>query len=63
LLIAAADPQEDGQRYEGDTTDTYSGGTKNRTDDGWRDSASSKTDLIILSTVGVSDLNDAGDVL
>lgn len=63
MLIAAADPEEDGERDESDTTNTSDDTTDDGTNDGRRDGTFSKTDLIILSAVGVSDLNDAGDDL
>jgi hypothetical protein len=63
LLIAAADPEKDGERDDGDTGYTSNDATDDGTDDGRRDRAPSKTDLIVLSTVGVCDLNDARDNL
>lgn len=63
MLIAAADPEEDGKRDESDTTNASNDTADDGTDDGRRDGAFSKTDLITLRTVGVSDLNDARDDL
>jgi hypothetical protein len=59
LLIAAADPEEDGQSDDGDATDTSHHTTNDRTDDGGRVGPSSKADLIVLGTVGVPNLDDA----
>ena len=58
LLIATADPEEDSQRDEGDTTDTSHDTTDDGTDDGRRVVASSKADIIRLGTVVSPDLNN-----
>ena len=59
VLIAAADPEEDGQRDEGNTAHAPYDTADNRADDGWRIGTSSKANLIIVGTIGVCNLNDA----
>lgn len=58
LLIATADPEEDSQRDEGNTTDASHDTTDDGTDDGRWVGASSKTDIIRLGTAGSPNLND-----
>jgi len=57
LLIATADPEEDGQRNEGNTTNASHDTTDDGTDDGRRVGASSKANIIRLGTVSPN-LND-----
>jgi len=58
LLIATADPEEDGQRDEGNTADTSHDTADDGTDDGRRVGASSKADIVRLGTAGSPNLND-----
>jgi len=57
-LVVAADPKEDGQRDEGNTTDTSNDTANDGTNDGRRVGASSEADLIRLGSIGISNLND-----
>lgn len=59
MLVAAADPEKDGQRDDGDATDASHDTTNDGTDDGRRAGAFGKSNLIILGTVGVPNLDDA----
>ena len=59
LLISTADPEEDGQGDEGNTTNTTHDATHDGTDDGRRVGTSSKADIIRLGTAVFPNLNDA----
>jgi len=59
LLISAADPEEDGQRDDGDTTDTTNNTTNDGTDDGGWCRASSKANLVVLGPIRIPNLDDA----
>ena len=61
LLIVTADPEEDGQRNEGNTTYTSHDTTDDGTDDGRWVVAFSKAHLIRPGTIGVPNLNDTGN--
>jgi len=58
LLIAAADPEEDGQRDDGDATDTSHDTTDDGADDGRWVGDFSEANLIILGAIGIANLDD-----
>jgi len=58
LAIAAPNPKKDGQRDDGNATDTSYDTTDDGTDDGRGIGALSKADLIRLGPVGISNLDD-----
>lgn len=59
FLISAANPEEDGQRDDGDTTDTTNDTANDGADDGGWACASSKANLVVLRPIRVPNLDDA----